>query len=233
MTTAGLRLLFSGRMNMDYTQTIMHYIEVLGIISFASSGAILGIRKHMDPFGVCVLGCVTALGGGIIRDVILGLTPPSMFKAPSYTIIAIVVSILLFVIVYMKRDMMKTTWGVLFDKAVAICDAAGLGIFTIVGIRTALEAGYTQRFLLLFVALVTGIGGGLIRDILAMSKPYVLTKHIYALACLAGAACYIIILPYVGDLTGTIISASLVIIIRLLAMHYRWNLPRVKGKIDI
>ncbi|MCR4601410.1 MAG: TRIC cation channel family protein, partial [Clostridia bacterium] len=56
-------------MNMDYTQTIMHYIEVLGIISFASSGAILGIRKHMDPFGVCVLGCVTALGGGIIRDV--------------------------------------------------------------------------------------------------------------------------------------------------------------------
>ena len=150
-------------------------MEIVGTIAFASSGAMLAMQKNMDLFGICVLGVVTSVGGGVIRDLILGYTPPNMFRMPVYTIVALVVSILLFVLLYMRQNLLQGKIAVVYDKIMTFFDAIGLGIFTVVGVNTARSLGYDQNFLLIFVGVITGVGGGLLRDVMAQEKPYILT----------------------------------------------------------
>ena len=205
--------------------SIIFVIEIIGTIAFASSGAMLGIRKNLDIFGVVVLGLCVAVGGGIVRDIILGLTPPSAFRDPSYALTALVTAVLLFGIVYWKQEILTSRYMEIYETIMNYCDAAGLGIFTVLGVYTGYEQGYRGRFFLIFLGMLTGIGGGVIRDVLADTMPFILRKHIYAVASLAGAfVCQRLIGQnlYLALAAGT----AVVLVIRILASHYRWNLPR-------
>ena len=205
--------------------SIIFAIEIIGTIAFASSGAMLSIRKNLDIFGVVVLGLCVAVGGGIVRDIILGLTPPSAFRDPSYALTALVTAVLLFGIVYWKQEILTSRYMEIYETIMNYCDAAGLGIFTVLGVYTGYEQGYRGRFFLIFLGMLTGIGGGVIRDVLADTMPFILRKHIYAVASLAGAfVCQRLIGQnlYLALAAGT----AVVLVIRILASHYRWNLPR-------
>lgn len=208
-------------------QDILFFIEIAGTISFAVSGSILAMERECDLFGVIVLGCVTAIGGGILRDVILGIHPPMAFQHPLYAMIAIATSLFTFFLVYINKITFKKYKRTL-DWADLIFDSVGLGIFVIIGINTALEHQFTSPFLVLFIGLITGIGGGVLRDMMAMKIPMVLRKRIYAVAALSGGFVYFYLLNLVPPTLAILFSASTTIIIRILAYYYKWNLPKVK-----
>ncbi len=212
----------------ELSDLIIFIVEIMGTVAFAASGAMLGIRKRMDLFGVCVLGVTTAVGGGMIRDIILGLIPPGMFRRPVYTFTAIVTSAALFALLYVKRNLLDGRIGHFYELLMNISDTIGLGIFTVVGINTAWNAGYHSLFLTVFVGVLTGVGGGLLRDVMAQEKPYILTKHIYACASIAGALVCVCTEKTLGNLPSMMAGAVVVVIIRFLAMHYRWNLPKIE-----
>lgn len=214
---------------MEYTEIITFALEIIGTIAFASSGAMVGIEKNMDLFGVNVLGVVTAVGGGMIRDLILGITPPNMFRNSVYTIVAIVTCCVLFFIVYINKQILASQFRAAYDRVMMMFDAIGLGIFTVVGVNTAIKAGYeNQIFLLIFVGMLTGVGGGLIRDVMAGVTPYILVKHIYACASMIGAIVCAALYWKIGEIQAMFLAAFIVMLIRFLAAKYRWNLPRIK-----
>ncbi|MDD6467579.1 MAG: trimeric intracellular cation channel family protein [Erysipelotrichaceae bacterium] len=208
-------------------QNILFLIEIVGTISFAVSGSILAMERECDLFGVIVLGCVTAIGGGILRDILLGIHPPIAFQHPLYAIIAIVTSLFSFYLVYINKITFKK-YRRLLDWADIIFDSVGLGIFVIIGINTALVHQFDSAFLVLFIGLITGIGGGVLRDMMAMKIPMVLRKRIYAVAALSGGIVYYYCIRCVAPTIAITLSASTTIIIRLLAYYYKWNLPKVK-----
>lgn len=199
-------------------------LELVGTMAFAASGAMTGLRKNMDIFGVCILGLTTAVGGGVIRDVILGNTPPATFQDPVYAAVALATSLVLF----LPRVRRLLMWDQrLFDLCLFLMDTAGLAIFTVMGIRIACaHASRPTLFLLVFVGVVTGVGGGVLRDMMAGDTPYIFVKHVYACASLAGAlACGLLWRP-AGEMTAMLLGAGIVVLIRALSAHYRWNLPR-------
>lgn len=204
-------------------------LELIGTVAFASSGAMIAIEKKMDIFGVNVLGATTAVGGGIMRDIILGLTPPGAFSHPVYVLVAALTSKILFVIAYAKptafESRVKTDY---YDKLMFWCDTAGLGIFTVVGIQAAVRAvGGENVFFFVFIGTLTGVGGGVLRDIMAGETPYILVKHIYACAAIAGGIVCVVGRTAFGEAYGTILGLAATVLLRFLAAHFRWNLMRV------
>lgn len=204
-------------------------LELIGTVAFASSGAMIAIEKKMDIFGVNVLGATTAVGGGIMRDIILGLTPPGAFSHPVYVLVAALTSTILFVIAYAKptafESRVKTDY---YDKLMFWCDTAGLGIFTVVGIQAAVRAvGGENVFFFVFIGTLAGVGGGVLRDIMAGETPYILVKHIYACAAIAGGIVCVVGRTAFGEAYGTILGLAATVLLRFLAAHFRWNLMRV------
>lgn len=213
----------------EYSDIVIFIMEIIGTVAFASSGAMLAIQKEMDIFGVCVLGATTSVGGGMIRDLLLGILPPGMFSKPVYVLTALGVSVALFCLIYRKRDLFRGGFALAYDRVMLVFDAVGLAVFTVVGINTAWQAGYRQQFLPAFVGVITGVGGGLLRDVMAQEKPYILTKHVYACASIAGALVCVWGYGLLGRLGAMLAGAAVVLLIRFLAVRYRWNLPRIKG----
>ena len=204
--------------------TMFLVFELIGTVAFAASGAITGISKRMDILGVTTLGIVTAVGGGVIRDVILGFTPPATFSNPIYAIIALTVSAIIF-IPAVHRFLFKNHKA--YDLIMLVMDSVGLGIFTVVGIQTAMHKFDSPNvFLLVFVGMVTGIGGGVLRDVLSKSTPYIFIKHFYACASFFGAVTCIILWHFLGEQIAVIGGATVVLILRLLAAHFHWSLPK-------
>ena len=205
-------------------ETFILILELIGTMAFAASGAMTGIKKNMDIFGVCILGLTTAVGGGVIRDVILGNTPPATFRNPIYAAVALAAALVLF-LSRVRRLLMHNT--VLFDRAMFWMDTAGLAIFTVVAIRTAYTlVPQATVFLLAFVGVVTGVGGGVLRGIMAGDTAYIFVKHVYASASLAGALVCALAWRPRGEMPAMLLGGSLVVLIRGLSAHYRWNLPR-------
>ena len=203
-------------------------IEYLGIVAFAISGAMVGIRKGMDLFGVNVLGLATAVGGGCLRDIVLGIYPPQMLRDPTFALIAIATSSLFFAILYFSHSVPSEQTLKRYKVALLYCDAVGLGVFTAIGVDTAMRVFPNGTvFLMLFVALLTGTGGGILRDMMANETPNILVKHIYAVASLLGACVYLLVRDSMSTALSTLISAAVTVLIRGLASHYRWNFPRV------
>ena len=216
---------------MSFSQWAILIIEMIGTVAFASSGAMIGIRKNMDIFGINVLAITTALGGGLIRDLVLGINPPNMFRNSSYAIASVITACALFLLFRMRQTLLESRFVEKYERWMGIMDAVGLGAFTVIGIDTALNVGYDSFFLLLFVGVITGIGGGILGDIMAGQTPFVFVKHVYACASIAGAAACLLLRLVIPDTGAMIIAAILVVVIRMLAAHYRWNLPRVQKKI--
>ena len=214
---------------MNIQDSIIFFMEILGTIAFAASGAMVGIRKRMDIFGICVLGVVTAVGGGMTRDVILGKLPSALQK-PVYVEVSVVTALAIFILLYVKQYLLSGKMGTFYDKTMLIMDSVGLGIFTTLGVMTGIDNGYERNtFLLVFIGMLTGVGGGLMRDMMAGEEPYIFVKHIYACASLVGALGGVWIYREWGRLPAVFIGAFIVMAIRFLAAHYRWNLPHPKS----
>lgn len=207
---------------------MMLVLELLGTVAFSVSGAIEAMKKEMDMLGVLVLGLVTAVGGGVLRDIMLGQLPPASFQNPRNALIAIGTAFVAFLIGAIVSKQKRELHSIIWNQVLLVSDAVGLGAFTVLGIRYVQEQyGYDNPALLLFVGVITGVGGGLIRDIFAGNVPYIFRKHVYATASIAGAVAYL----YLGK-TGCFELAAtgsllLVLILRLLAARFQWNLPRV------
>lgn len=215
-------------MNISGT-TIVFLIEMIGTVAFASSGAMVGIRKNMDIFGVNMLGITTAVGGGIIRDLVLGATPPRTFKDPVYILVSMVTSCLLFICVYFNKQFLESKWMAQYERLMMTLDAIGLGAFTVMGIYVAIHRpDKKSALLLIFVGMVTGIGGGMLRDVMAGMTPFVFVKHVYACASMVGAIVCVALLQWIDEVPAMIIGAAVIIVIRLLAARFRWNLPRIR-----
>ena len=211
---------------MPYSISFFFLAELAGTIAFACSGAMTAIEKKLDLLGVIVLGVTTAVGGGMMRDILLGELPPSLFLNPVYVLAAFLAVLVLFFLIRSRILAEKYLSAEAYEAILNLFDAIGLGIFTIVGIDTGIAAGYGDNlFLIIFLGVITGVGGGLLRDMMACQTPYILKKHVYACASLAGAFCYVGLLKLLPREAALSVSALLVVAIRLLARHYKWNLP--------
>lgn len=214
---------------MDYQSIITFFMEMAGTIAFAASGAMVGVERNMDIFGVSVLGVVTAVGGGMIRDIVLGIIPPNVFTNPVYALVATITSCLVFLVFYWKRQLLEGHMRLTYDRVMLVMDSIGLGIFTVVGVNTGIRSGYMDNvFLLVFLGTITGVGGGLMRDMMAGVPPYIFVKHIYACASIVGAIVCVYTYRWFGVVFSLIFGSAAVILMRYLAAHYRWNLPKLK-----
>lgn len=201
-------------------------VEIIGTIAFAISGAMIAIERRLDLFGVIFLGATTAIGGGIFRDILLGQTPPQAFINYVYMLTAVITAGLIFLLSYVNstRD---TPLPFLSDDLLNFFDAAGLGIFSVIGVQNTINAGFGDNaFFCIFLGMLTGVGGGMLRDVLSQTTPAVLRKHIYALASIAGSLCYYL-LQGLHEEVAILVTTVLVILIRLMASNYRWTLPRI------
>ena len=213
---------------MQLQPNIIFIVEIIGTIAFASSGAMVAVRKRLDLFGIIVLGVITAVGGGMLRDLMIGNIPPNMFRNPIYVLAAFLTVLVLFLLFRCWPFLLGSRYIAGYEKIMNILDAIGLGAFTVIGIDTGVEAGYGDyHFLIIFLGVITGIGGGILRDIMAGETPYVLKKHIYACASIAGACLYVVLLQVTRSDSAMIGSALLVVAIRILASHFRWDLPGI------
>lgn len=201
-------------------------LEIIGTVAFAASGAMVAIRKGMDIFGVIILGLTTAVGGGVLRDIVLGSTPPVMFSKPVYALVAVLTSIVLFLPIIQK--ILRKNHR-LYDILMLFADAIGLGIFSVIGVQVAESAGVDHGlFLTLFVGVITGVGGGIIRDLFAGQTPFIFVKYFYASASIIGTLVCALLIKPLGIVSSMIIGAVLIIALRLLAAYYHWSLPKAK-----
>ena len=196
---------------MDYQSIITFFMEMAGTVAFAASGAMVGVERNMDIFGVSVLGVVTAVGGGMIRDIVLGIIPPNVFTNPVYALVATITSCVVFLVFYWKRQLLEGHMRLTYDR-----------------VNTGIRSGYMDNvFLLVFLGTITGVGGGLMRDMMAGVPPYIFVKHIYACASIVGAVVCVYMNRFVGNVEAMMVACFVIILIRYLAAHYRWNLPRL------
>jgi uncharacterized membrane protein YeiH len=195
---------------------VLLVLDLLGVAVFAASGALAAVHARLDVFGVIVLAAVTALGGGIVRDVLLGVTPPSTLRQWPYLVVPAVVALLVF------------RWHpavARLRRAVQLADALGLALFVVTGTTVALRTG-APAITCALVGVITGVGGGVLRDLLRGEIPTVLRREIYALAAAVGA-----VVVVAGDAVGlpalpvALGAAVLVAGTRLLALWRRWNAP--------
>lgn len=213
---------------MELHTGIFFPIEIIGTIAFASSGAMVAVRKKLDLFGIIVLGVITAVGGGMLRDLMIGAIPPNMFRNPVYVFAAFLTVLVLFLLFRFRPHLLGSKYMEGYEKIMNILDAIGLAAFTVTGVDTGVEAGYGEyHFLIIFLGVITGIGGGILRDIMAGETPFVLKKHVYACASISGACLYVLLLQFTQSDYAMLPGALLVIAIRILASHYRWNLPGI------
>ena len=212
-------------------EIIILIMELIGTIAFASSGAILAIKKNMDLFGVNVMALITAVGGGGIRDIIIGNLPPMMFRDSIYVMVALFTANVIFLVLYIYQNRESSEkCAALYDNVMLWSDAAGLAVFTITGINTGIQQGFRENgFLLVVLGVLTGVGGGIIRDIMANEKPYVLVKHFYACASVCGAVTFVLLYGKMKFSIVTLLSFSVTMLLRILAFKYRWNLPRIRN----
>lgn len=209
--------------------TLLDFFDLVGTIAFAISGAFVGIHKEMDVFGVNVLSVTTACGGGLMRDLVIGNIPPRMFQNPFFVIIAVAVANVVFLLAYLHSRMPKKMAPV-YDKMLFWFDTLGLAAFTVDGVMVGVDAGfYDNAFLLCFLGFMTGVGGGALRDIMANQTPDIFRKHIYAVASIAGTILMVLVFYITFSQKAAMIGGFLlVLILRNLAAHFHWNLPKVQ-----
>lgn len=216
---------------MEIEQIIYFIVEILGTIAFATSGAMVAISKRVDIFGVLVLSSVTALGGGCIRDILIGTLPPRMFSDYRYVTVAVAVALVVFIVAYIFRELYQKSQKIV-DSVNNIFDAAGLGIFTVTGVQVAIESGFEMNSILaVCLGVITGIGGGILRDVMLREIPFVLKKRIYALASIAGGVVYYnMYLAEVGKTLSIVVAVGVTFAIRILATIFKLDLPKVRLK---
>lgn len=211
--------------------SIFFIFEIIGVIAFSLSGALTAMKKEMDIFGACVLGMTTAIGGGIIRDLILGVNPPVAFVNPLHAVLGLGIPALTYLPKIQKffaRNKHRVQ-----ALSLMIADSVGLGVFTVVGVNACFDHLQTPNaFTAIFLGVITGVGGGVLRDVFSMNLPKIFVKHFYACASIAGAIVAYFAHIYLDALFASIIGAAVVITLRFLASFLRWNLPKPKYPLE-
>ena len=195
---------------------VFYLMELIGTIAFAMSGAFVAIEQKMDILGVIILGITTSIGGGIIRDLLLGIAPPLGLVNPIYSVIAIIVSIIVFIPKIRKHINLDSKFFVFID-------AIGLGVFTVSGCIKALT--FDNILFQLFLGVLTGVGGGVLRDVFATQKPMIFVRHFYALASLIGALVFMV-LQNQSQVIAMIAGVVIIAVLRMLAATFKWHLPK-------
>ncbi|WBW49708.1 trimeric intracellular cation channel family protein [Peptoniphilus equinus] len=215
--------------NLPVIDTMNIVLETVGTIAFAFSGAMLGIRGNMDLMGTLVLGLTTALGGGATRDIFLGYNPPSMFRDTGYVKQAVVASLIVFIICYLRQEIISSRAMARFERAMVFFDALGLGAFTVTGMNQAIALGFREHwFLVVFCGLLTAVGGGVIRDIFADRTPTIFQEQIYASAALIGAVVYMQFFGVLPQNVLMLITAMIVVVVRMVSVYKDVGLPKIK-----
>jgi uncharacterized membrane protein YeiH len=209
---------------------IVYILEIIGTIAFAVSGAVVAIKKETDVFGVVFIAITTAVGGGIFRDLLIGELPPVAFVHYEYVFAATVTAIGIFLFAFIRRDKNHHQHWAAIDRVNNIFDALGLGAFTVIGMNRAIVAGLGDNvFLVIFLGMITGIGGGILRDTLVRDIPFVLTERVYAVASLTGAICYYLLYWMgVNLVVAALVGIAVIFVIRMASSKFRWHLPRVR-----
>lgn len=196
-------------------------LDLAGTFAFALNGALTAIRiAKLDIVGVVTLGMITALGGGILRDILIGSVPPSTFSDWRYLTVAAVGSLIAF---GFGRRLDRLSWPI------EVMDAAGLSLFAVSGASKALEFGLGPGQAVILGA-ITAVGGGTIRDVMIGRVPTVLSSDLYAIPALV-AALVVVCSDWIGvyELPTAVVGAGLCFGIRLLGVHFHWNAPRPRG----
>jgi len=202
------------------SEFFIYVLDLFGTVAFAITGAFKAIEKKFDIIGILVLATITGVAGGTIRDVILGRIPNSIVD-PTYVIVTIASGLAIFFL----YSRLKKHWN-LFLKF----DAIGLGVFTIIGATFAYNIFGLNFLAILLAGVLTAAGGGILRDIFVNQIPIVFVKEFYLSASFIGIVIFSIILYFTNELSyATIIGIVLTSSLRLIAMKYNWNLPRVKN----
>ncbi|MFC5404632.1 trimeric intracellular cation channel family protein [Cohnella soli] len=196
----------------------------LGIIAAGVSGALAGIKKELDLFGVVCLCVATSLGGGIVRDLLIGKVPPAAFTDATLFLVSLGAGLLTWIF-YQKIKRL--------NQLMIVSDAVGLGVFTAVGSSTAMSLYSGNSFLILSMGLITGIGGGVLRDIFSKEIPYVFKKEVYAIASIVGAASYIFIHGKVSETFAMYVCLFVTFAIRIIAVIFKVNFPVYREKTDM
>lgn len=197
--------------------------EILGTVAFAFSGAILGISRHMDIFGITVLAVMTGVGGGMVRDVLCGLTPPTALVHPTYLIVSVGTAVLVgftypFLRIPKKGKMVVSIFY-------HLSDTIGLAAFTVTGVLTAFYMFPSRQFVLpTMLGLITAVGGGIIRDMMARRMPVVLYMDVYAIASIAGGLLMCALQDFIPPAINSWAGFGFVLLIRIIAIRYKWQL---------
>ena len=199
----------------------MDFIEVfdyIGTLVFAISGTLTAANKRLDFFGATVIGFVTAVGGGTLRDMMLGDEPVAWMRTINYSLV-IIVGVLITIL--FSKQVMK------LRRTLFLFDTIGIAIFTIIGLNKALSFGIHPA-LAVMMGLTSAVVGGVIRDTLTNEVPLIFHKEIYATACIAGGLVYLLLLQFqVDELVNQSITIISIIVVRILAVHYNIALPRL------
>lgn len=200
--------------------------EIIGTIAFAISGALVGINKKMDIFGIAMLALMTAIGGGIVRDVLVGRIPPNSLQTSLYVVITLIVTLLVFMLHRAghghRLEQQYIRWIYL------TADALGLASFTVTGASVGIMYFPNNGLLAVVLALSTAVGGGMIRDVLAHRTPSVLKEEVYALPAIIGGTAYFYMGHYVNTFVTSYVAFTIVFIIRMLAIRFNWHLPKAR-----
>ncbi|UWX53986.1 trimeric intracellular cation channel family protein [Maribacter litopenaei] len=196
-------------------------IDILGTIAFAISGVLVAMDKRLDVFGVFIIAFVTAVGGGTLRDVLIGNTPVGWMTQPNYTVIIIITVILSILFAGRLKH---------FRKSLFLFDTIGIGLYTMIGIQKGLDAGL-MPIMCIALGIMTACFGGVIRDILCNEIPVIFRREIYATVCILGGGVYFLMLQFpvnrdIPYITGIIC----IIVLRLLAVKFKIALPGIYPK---
>jgi len=206
--------------------TVMEYI---GIVAFTVSGAMVSIHKEADLFGVVLLSVMTAFGGGIIRDICLGITPPSFFSLATLPKVGVSIFTALavfFIAMIFKRSYVKSEAKI--DAINNVFDALGLGIFAVHGTEIAIVSGNSAPLVAILMGLLTGIGGGMFRDLSLSTVPFIIRKRVYAVATITGASVYYVLIEVLklGSFPSMLLGILTTFILRICATVFKWNMPK-------
>lgn len=200
---------------------MFYFLDILGTFIFAITGGLKAVRYNLDFLGVVVLSVIVGVGGGIVRDLIIGYNPPTVFRDELYLIVSILAGILVFFVANLIEKKIRF---------IIILDAIGLGVFSVIGASKALEHQMGPLGVVM-MAILTSTGGGVIRDIFVREIPAIIRRDFYATASLLGGITYLISF----NLGLNFVLRSLLVILvttglRLLAVYFKIELPRVKNK---
>jgi uncharacterized membrane protein YeiH len=200
---------------------MFHLLDIIGTMAFAMSGALTAMSKKMDPFGVFIIAFVTAVGGGTLRDVMIGRTPVGWMLDLQYVYI-IIIGYVLAIIFRKKFDRLRTS---LF-----LFDTIGLGVFTLIGLEKGINIGL-HPVICIALGTMTACFGGVIRDILCTDIPVIFSREIYATICILGGIVFFVLREFNLEKDVLYLVTSLVIIsVRLMAVKFKWYLPTLENK---